>query len=268
MRTMTEITTGNHALGAQIIPRCCGERREPGGVYIESGGGTLSPFEMLICPPKRIGYDNILPAVGMKTFEIRGITHVADMIGMESYPYPVMWFEEVRIGGVSRRISLNTAKLLEPESMLFTAHRRAYVQNFEQYKHRISCPKRKFEHIRQDEIDNCCVSFFLEDIGSECECAMHTYFPEHEERIRIGRELYTRDQVDETRLLLITLPSGTFYAYQRVGFQPEYADYGAFFACFAISRLVVVDDPLAGTHVKKIETLRKNTRMIVDHVER
>lgn len=255
-------------LGARQIPRCCGERREPGGVYVESGGGTLLPFELLLCPPKRIGHNNILPAIGMKVFQIGETSHVADMIGMDSYPYPAMWIEEVNIGGVSRRIAQSTANLLEPDSMLFVAHRRAYVHNFQQYAHRIACPKLKVEHADQRAIEDCCASFFWEDFGDDCESMKKVSFPEDQDTIRIGREFYTRDQVDERFLVQVTLPAGTFYAYRRIGFTPEYATYGAFFACFPISRLVVVDDPMEGTHVEKLRTLRNSTRMIVDHVER
>jgi len=262
----------DYQLGARVMARCCGERREPGGIYVESGGGVMPPEDMLMCPPKRIGLNNILPALGMKIFYISGSStpHIADMIGMNSYPSPVMWFEEVRMGGVSRRIPEMLARVLEPESMYFAAHKKAYVHNFDKYPHHLPCPKGKAEHVNLDALENeCCTSFFWEDLKTDSENIERVGFPEDAERIRIGRERYTQEQVDEAHLLKVTLPAGEFYAYRRTGVKkPEYSKYGAFFACFSISRLVVIDDPVGGSHTEKLRSLRSSTRLIVDQVQR
>ena len=38
-------------IGANAVPRCCGDRRQEGGVYIECGGGTAPLEDFLLCPP-------------------------------------------------------------------------------------------------------------------------------------------------------------------------------------------------------------------------
>jgi len=87
-----------------------------------------------------------LPSRGMVVARIRGDSkwHVWDVVGMKDYPYPVDFIEELRIGGLSRRMPPHLRiDLLSKDSGIFLLHDRGALLNAHEYYRHLSgysCP--------------------------------------------------------------------------------------------------------------------------------
>jgi len=119
-------------------PRGCGDSREVGGIYMESGssGGEGIPMSMLIKDPISLfDVESVgLSPVGVKLVEIDGITHVFDWVGATHYPNAADFLEESIRLGLSRRIP-RTADFskLTAESRLILVHPKAYIEAPDSY---------------------------------------------------------------------------------------------------------------------------------------
>lgn len=114
--------------------RGCGASRVQGGVYFECGLGEdgLRVERFLKDRPISISASNLsLSDRGVKFIQDKkGVWHILDIVGRESYPDVARFVEEVRRLGLSRRAA-NTSPfgLLSPESKILCAHRRAIIEN-------------------------------------------------------------------------------------------------------------------------------------------
>lgn len=123
------------------IQRGCGNRRQ-GGVYAECG---RSPFgyeveHFLLCPPvlvdvKEIGLSPLGVQLNPVTVDGKEVWHVWDWVGSKFYPNVADFIEEVRLYGMSRRLSreLDFSKLT-PESRIFLLHANAHIENAQAFQ--------------------------------------------------------------------------------------------------------------------------------------
>jgi len=256
---------GDSIFGAKAVPRACGNTRTQGGVYVENGGGVYGmPIEhFFLCPSIPITDDFGISDVGVTMFKLPGsdTPHIADMIGQKFYPYPVYWIEETRYNGLSRKISQQIASKLTKDSMIFMCHRKAFVNNFNDYPHRFPCPVQKHEDLDKEDM---CIGYFYEDIDK------------NDERVHIFRDGDTvngKPKIDNNYSVgasqaKVILPSVEFICHLRdKKITPDYHKNGALFAAFPITRLVVVkaDD---GSHKETYEQIALSTDLIVDEVDK
>ncbi len=252
------------SIGANAVPRCCGEKRVQGGVYIENGGGC-TPFEhFLFCPSLPITDEMGITDIGTSIFNIpnNDTPHVADMIGQKFYPFPVYWIEETKRHGLSRRVTKQIASKLTRDSMIFICHRKAYSVVFDMYPHSFSCPKHKPEHKNQLDIDMC-ISFFWEDVDKTS-----TMKPFRDGDKVNGVQYNNKYYVKGAKQALVTLPSVQFVCHLRdKKVKPDYHKNGAFFAAFPITRLVVVKAE-DGSHEETLDELRNTPNLLVDELKK
>lgn len=169
---------------ALTTERGCG-RRVAGGLYlvvpIGPNGRPIEDF--LLCPPIRPQFD--LPVQGQLPFWKDETLHLVDWIGETYYPHVTDWIEEARVLGISRRISLDLAQrdagnetarsileALTGASRLWFAHRRAWIDNLDQYA-RIDgslpwmCPRQIDGHPEHDAVADdppACVGSYWWDL--------------------------------------------------------------------------------------------------------
>lgn len=249
--------------GALQISRMCGEARQEGGIYMENGGGSSALEEFLLCPSRKIPDSVNVPARGVFVFELNGKKHVIDMIGMNSYPWPVIWLEETRIGGVSRRVKPEVAGQLEEGSMMLIAHRRAYIDNFQDYSHVYSCPINKEIHQEPKEIEDLCVSYFWEDLEmNKSLMTLYSETPEYKDK-----DIYEKRGYALERMVRFNHPERPFFLHLREKqITPQYYERGAIFAIFPITRFTIVK-ARDGSHKKTLDKVSSNTNICVDEVE-
>jgi hypothetical protein len=98
--------------------------------------------------------------------EIGGITHVVDVVGEDSYPFPADYIEETRRFGASRRVpkTFDFSVLSEGSCLLFI-HRHALIHNPSDL-HPYRCPKGLHEHAKGEVcIGACWQALTGEDMG-------------------------------------------------------------------------------------------------------
>lgn len=258
--------------GALQMPRMCGSSRIEGGIYLENGGGDAALEEFLLCPGRMIPDNLVLPNRGVRLFhDAEGQIHVGDMIGESSYPFPVIWLEETRVGGVSRHINKQVASQLTPGSLVFVAHKKAYTLQFNQYPHFFHCPIHKSEHQEQQNIEQC-ISYYWEDFEdmsgftSRMEDDEDIQFPAHCMQHRESLPDYMRYR---KKVCHFRHPAGfSFYGFfRRTQQKPVYWKNGAFFAAFPISRVVVVS-ARNGSHTDVLHELQDTIEIPVEEVEK
>lgn len=255
--------------GAKAMKRCCGDSRQEGGIYVENGGGTAPLENFLLCPSKIVPEELGVSAVGTTVFTFPGdflsTPHLADIIGKEHYRHPVLWLEETRYGGLSRKITEENAKKLKPESQIFIAHSQAYIYNYMHYRIKVTpCPRLKYDH---DKISppEFCIGLFWEDL---------IYDAKYMEKKRFGEDplldnlfdMKVMQEIEREYCIQATLPCGwKFYGFERdEDLEPEYAI--AFFAVFPITRIVVVKAK-DNSHKQRYEELKDVSNLCVDEVE-
>lgn len=120
------------------VERGCGTRAE-GGIYAESGLGPNGlPIELFV-PDRVVPVDGEamgLSSIGVKLIRSKktGVWNIYDIVGQEHYPNPTDWLEETRRYGASRRLSQSLPfHLLTSASRMIVLHRRAYIQNYQEY---------------------------------------------------------------------------------------------------------------------------------------
>ena len=124
---------------AEIGPRGCGDKRVPGGVYLESAFGPNGlPFEtFLIDPPLVLTRDQLasIPRLGIQLAPDRGgVMNVLDWIGEANYPYAPDFIEEGRRRGFSRKINPNVdLSALSRGSRMFFMHAKGALSNWREY---------------------------------------------------------------------------------------------------------------------------------------
>lgn len=130
---MDDLEAMFYGSAAKPIERGCGKRAE-GGLYAEcglsEGGSPLEEF--IMCPPIPLPEGLPLSALGVQLIQDPndpGLFHILDWVGQEHYPNPLDFLEEVRLAGMSRRLSpqLDFEKL-GPGSRHFLVHAKALVE--------------------------------------------------------------------------------------------------------------------------------------------
>jgi hypothetical protein len=216
-----------------VVERGCGTRVK-GGVYAEiplsKHGLPLESF--LSCPPVVVDAQQLgLTNVGVKLIERAGVWHVFDIVGKQHYPNVADFVEEARRFGISRRLSQNLDfSKLTTDSRLILLHDHAHIDNFELYRGAHECPKVKPGHDR-DPLPEMCISLWWQD-------------------------LVQGEPTEETgRAVRRKMPSFEYTGYMRPeNILPKYRL--AIFGSFPIPKLVVVNDPEAGTHEQAFHKAR------------
>lgn len=239
----------NKAIGG--VTRGCGRRVE-GGIYSEVGtskdGKPVEHF--LLCPPILINAKEYgLSPRGVQLIKdpARNVWHIWDWVGSTYYPNVTDFIEEVRLFGMSRRLSkkIDFSKLSE-SSRHVLLHTTAHINDPEQYHaeriggHNMgmdwdNCPK----GIHRSDYDGMCAGLWWEDVLDVHESEG---FP------RMGRR---------------EMPSFQYTAC-KPPFIPVSDHSLAIFASFPISRLVVVGAP-DGSHQESLD-LAKGSSLPVEIV--
>jgi hypothetical protein len=220
-------------MNAIPIQRGCGTR-QAGGLYAETAlSAHGSPVEdFIIDTPELIDTRRLgLTPVGSKLIERHGTFHLFDIVGSQHYPNVADYIEEVRVAGLSRRISssLDLSKLT-PGSQIILLHARAYVTNFAEYAARWvydeeptpdhpapRCPKHRIDHDRA-EAPAMCAGVWWQDV-------------------ELGIPVAGTDPVK--RSIRRQMPSFSYIAHSRPeGVEPQYQI--AAFASFPIHRIVAI----------------------------
>lgn len=219
------------------IKRGCGKRQQ-GGVYAECGRSPFGrPVEyFLLCPPVLVDAGEMgLSPLGVQlhpvTVDGKEIWHVWDWVGSKFYPNVADFVEEVRLYGMSRRLSKGLDfKKLTPESRIFLLHANAHIENAQAFQRaRIggkalgldwdTCPK----GIHKPGETRMCAGLWWEDVNGM--------------KVTVGR-VGKRE-----------MPAFQYQAAAPIA----HADHAvAVFASFPISRLAVVASE-DGSHVKAHE---------------
>lgn len=242
------------------VVRGC-KTRVRGGVYGECGmGAGGKPVEhFLIDPPhpidndegKRLGVINPRGKVfslGVKLIEHEGVWHVLDVIGSNHYPNVADFIEEARRFGVSRRFPKNLDfSKLTTESRMLLAHRRAWVDNFDEYANYWV----KIDQIREwdgtpDQYNPCPKSLPDHTFEKHPDMCAGIYWQDVEQVVNV------HDRVAERRM-----PSFTYTAATRPPHvDPQYRL--AIFGSFPLHRLVVINDPKNNTHEDTLDRVLNN----------
>lgn len=227
--------------GAIPGERGCGVRKAD-GIYAECG---LSPFGR---PVEAFLFDPPLPVPEGLSVNPLGVTfvqadqmvngrlvstvHIVDWVGADHYPNVADFIEEVRVLGVSRRLSSSLDySLLTKESRLLLVHSRAYIANHTEYQQVGPCPR------NNDHAD-----------GSPC-CGLWW------EDVRDG------EPSGEGREVIRKLPSAAYRALSTPdNVQPDYRP--GFIASFPISRLVVVAGERTAEQLQKIQKAALPTAVV------
>lgn len=103
-------------------------------MYIEAGSPDgLGPniLETIADPMQALDPVEIgVTPIGVHLIEMNGVNHVVDIVGVQHYPAPVFFVEEMLRHGVSRRIpkTFPFEKLDPARSKLILLHKRAFVE--------------------------------------------------------------------------------------------------------------------------------------------
>jgi hypothetical protein len=211
------------------VKRGCGERQQ-GGIYAECGmGPNGKPIEhFLLDPPIPLDQATLdrlgITAIGTQLIKSEdGTYHLYDWVGSNYYPNVADFVEEVRLFGLSRRLSpqLDYSKLTE-RSQIRLIHARAWLDNFADYAWNLCsigkrCLKENPEHMQSDP-PIMCSSVWWQDLELNNQ---------------------TTQLPNNPRLVTRTMPSFDYVAARRPdGVEPKYVP--ALFAAFPIHRLAVV----------------------------
>lgn len=133
-----------------MASRGCGTR-VAGGVYLATGlskhGSPVEAF--LLDPPIQITPERE-NALGLSDIGVTlvkrprtEIMDVWDIVGQTNYPNVADMIEEIKHLGISRRVGTHIDfKAISPESKLIMLHRRAWVENFQDYYAQIEAENR------------------------------------------------------------------------------------------------------------------------------
>lgn len=228
------------------VTRSCGTRC-PSGVYAEVG---LSPYgmpieEFYVDPPIILNKTLGLTQIGVKLIEKNGVWHIFDWVGTEHYPNVADFLEEMKVHGLSRRLSkkLQFDKLTK-ESMIFLVHSKAWNNNHFIYKtdHAV-CPCNKQDHNRF--LDRMCARMWWLDV----------------EGIEVDNSITVNNVIEGTRVT----PSVKYEAkcYDMTQFSAarnqKHSYEPAIFARFPISNLCVIRDKEDGTHEESLAVARNSS---------
>ncbi len=227
------------------IRRGCG-RRVRGGIYLEVGLGPGGrPVEdFLIDPPLKLGPEALtalgVHPVGVSLVERQGATHVLDWVGSEHYPNVADFVEEVRVAGLSRRLSRSLDfSRLGPGSRILLIHARAWIDNAQEYYRSLAegaprpyqqpgarrCPRRLPGHDNWSNPPTMCAQLWWQDVAGG--------HPVDDNPFRGPRT--TVREMPAFSYLGLRPPDGVEARYTP-----------AIFASFPVSRLVVISDPAGG----------------------
>lgn len=225
------------------VVRGCGTR-DAGGIYAEC---LLSPHgrpveEFLVDPPVPVDADALrITPRGVRLIPRENVVHVYDWVGEMYYPNVADFVEEVKRYGVSRKLNPNLSfGRLTPASRLVLLHKRAYIDNFEEYGSRLdkSCPKGLPPHWQGKAM---CMKLWWEDIA-------------HGERIK-----------EDERFVRRKMPGFEYMGMEKPeGVEPDY--HLAIFAIFPINRIAIINDPEGGKHEESLE-MASSARLPVRLVE-
>lgn len=233
--------------------RGCGFR-EPGGIYLETllsrNGRPIEDF--LIDPPVAVEHGFGLPDRGVLIMERpdgSGINDVYDHVGSTGYENVADFIEEVRRMGLSRRISRteDLAKLT-PGSRIFLAHKRAIIENSEEY----------YANLRQEQADYPGASRWIcpctreghiklvAGEGNQGETCAGLWYND----VTGGDPSYDPDQPPRT--VRREVGSSAYSARSRPeGLKPKYRK--GFFLNLPLHRLAVITDPEGGKDEASLE---------------
>lgn len=247
--------------------RGCGTR-VAGGVYAATYLGAHGhPLECFLAdPPVPISSQQMvdlgIAPIGVHPTEIGGKTRLYDVVGSGNYPNVVDWVEEARNMGISRRLPPNLPwEKIDPGTMLVVLHRRAIIQNWQEYEEvetpwvdgfhdcpaftsNEHCARRKPEHFLVEEnrpLDGPCSRFWWQDIQDDS--------PIHDTVYRMeGRE---------GRSICRTIGETVYAAHHAPeGITPRYAL--GIVGVFPIHGIEVIRDPESGLHEKRLEAARRS----------
>ncbi len=113
--------------------RLCGHGRTAGEVYVECGPriSGIPLRDLLVDLPQLVDAEEWgVSPIGMKAFQLDGVTHLLDWVGESHYPEVADFIEEAVRGGLSRKVS-HTGPIgeLTSESCLYLLHPRALITN-------------------------------------------------------------------------------------------------------------------------------------------
>lgn len=225
--------------------RGCGMRVQ-NGVYAECGLSPHGrPVEFFLIDPPLPVPDTVLaglPNIGVQLFERDGIWHVLDRVGLEHYPTPVDFVEEVRRLGVSRRLprTLDFSKLT-PESRLLLVHDRAWFADALDHVPAFRCTREHHKHTPEDMLgaDFCAGMWWENAFNGE---------PASD---------------DDPRDVRCTMPSFQYSA-RRIVPPAELAYQPAFFMRVPITNIAVIQGSVSDMIAADI---RRKTRLEVREVE-
>ena len=257
------------------VPRGCGSSRTKGGVYWETSHSPHGqPIEFWLSdPPVKIDPDDLgISTQGVKLLEANGVYHVLDWIGGMYYPNVTDFIEEARRFGVSRKCELHADDyaLLSPESKLICIHSAAYLDEPAihwgvrigmgdeffggKYKWDL-CPKENTEH----------------DINRE---AMLSLMADPKFKSPMCAGLWWEDCMfvepieDNSRLGIRTMPAFRYRCAVSPASPFEQTPRSpAIFAAFPFGRIAVVEDPVGGEHLTKLEKINLPEGMLVEVVD-
>lgn len=239
------------------VMRGCG-KRVPGGAYLVTNlGPSGRPLnEHLFCPswiPVDTEGNRVYPgAVGMTLMENpwhKGIYDLWDWIGETYYPYFPDFWEEVRMHGLSRRVSPNANfSLLTNQSYIIGFHRKGVLSGTELL----------YKNLKKDWVEDT----FMD----KCPCKKH--FPDDDSEevcVRFLWQLVDEEKDYENRLHAVSLPRSMdknmdFY---MAGYIPNWIkerNYKTEWLPAAMFRLPihgieVIEDPVEGIHENTVENI-------------
>lgn len=249
--------------GAHAVRRGCG-RRVAGGVYAEVG---LSPDGLpieafLMDPPVEIPEHLHLAPQGVAWVERAGVWHLVDWVGSQHYPNVADFIEEARRFGLSRRVPKNAPfERLTPASRILLVHARAMLPGDAMRAYRPAadaphpCPLEVLQ--RMGGADPLRPRSLVDDV----KVAAHR----HGETLCAG--VWWEDveggtpNEEHPRMVWRQMPSFAYQGLARPADIPaelEVCYEPGFFASFPLSRLAVVRDQAAGSHVLATEAARRS----------
>lgn len=235
--------------------RGCGTRVLNGMYAVTKIGIGGIPFhQCLIDPTIPISpADFGATAIGVKLFQRGDVWHILDIVGENFYPLPVDFIEEARLYGVSRRLPSNLDfSRLTKKSMLFLAHKKAFLSNAGDYAEHIDfsdlhCPTHHQEHAENlvaKNGDKHCVGYLWCDA-----------------EVRRNKDVLTQTKFAGLPGVMRRLASAEYYIAGARPVSPEYKT--AIFMRVPITSLQVIGN-VDGEAGKKADAISKKTKLNVE----